>query len=208
MISNIITILTSFITHTISVLGYPGVALLMCIESAAIPLPSEIIMPFAGFLVFSHRFSLLGIALAGGVGSAIGSAITYYIGLKGGRPFILKYGKYVLISHNDLEIADKFFARYGSLSTFLGRLLPVVRTYISIPAGISRVPFWKFLWYSFLGSFLWSLPLGYFGMKLGENWTTLREKLHGFDTAIIILIFLGAVWWVYRHIKNLKNPLT
>jgi membrane protein DedA with SNARE-associated domain len=205
MIPSILSILTNFIVHTISVLGYPGVALLMLIESAAIPLPSEIIMPFAGFLVASGRFNLFGIALAGGIGSAIGSAITYWVGLTGGRPFILKYGKYVLISQHDLEISDRFFAKYGSLSTFIGRLLPVVRTYISIPAGISKVPFWKFIFYSFLGSFLWSLPLGFLGMKLGQNWSTLREKLHGFDTTIIVLIVMGIIFWIYRHIKQSRK---
>lgn len=177
----------------------------MAIESAAIPLPSEIIAPFAGYLVFEGRFSLWGVALAGGVGSAIGSAVTYWIGVKGGRPFVERYGKYVLVSTHDLDIADKFFAKYGSLSTFIGRLLPVVRTFISIPAGVARVPFWKFLWYSFIGSVIWTWLLAYFGMKLGENWSTLREKLHGFDTTIIILIIIGGAYWVYRHVKHLKE---
>ena len=130
-----------------------------------------------------------------------GSFITYEIGKLGGRPIIEKYGKYILISKHDLDMADRFFAKYGNLSTFIGRLLPVVRTFISLPAGISRVPRAPFLFYSFIGSVIWTYILAYFGMKLGENWNTLRDKLHGFDTAIIILIILGAIWWVYRHIK-------
>ncbi len=204
MIENIISVLTNFIVNTISTLGYPGVALLMAIESACIPLPSEIIAPFAGYLVYLNRFSLWGVALAGGVGSMVGSFITYEIGKFGGRPLIEKYGKYILISKHDLDLADKFFAKYGSWSTFIGRLLPVVRTFISLPAGIARVPRVPFLIYSFVGSVIWTYILAYFGMKLGENWNTLRDRLHGFDVAIIILILIGGVWWVYRHVRSSK----
>jgi membrane protein DedA with SNARE-associated domain len=201
MISEIISYLTTFIIHVISSAGYTGVALLMAIESAAIPLPSEIIMPFAGFLVSQDRFSLFGVALAGGIGSALGSALTYAIGRFGGRPFIERYGKYFLISSRDLEISDRFFARFGGLSSFIGRLLPVVRTFISIPAGIAKVNFLKFLFYSFLGSVFWSLLLAYFGMKLGPAWVSLRERFHWLDYLIAGIIVLGAVWWIVRHIR-------
>lgn len=205
MISNLLSALTNLIIHTISSLGYLGVVLLMAIESACVPLPSEIIVPFAGFLAGTGRFTLFGVALAGGVGSAIGSAVMYYIGLKGGRPLVEKYGKYLFISHHDLNLADKFFARYGGASTFIGRLLPVVRTFISLPAGIERVPFWKFLWYSFLGSFIWSYVLGYAGMKLGQNWNTLRDKFHYLDIVIVLAIIIGAVWWMQRHIRHSRS---
>jgi membrane protein DedA with SNARE-associated domain len=205
MLEHIISVLTNFIVNIISSLGYPGVALLMGIESACIPLPSEIIAPFAGYLAYAGKFSLWGIALAGGIGSMIGSWVTYEIGKHGGRPLVEKYGKYILISRHDLDIADKFFAKHGNLSTFIGRLLPVVRTFISLPAGISRVPLKSFLAYSFIGSVIWTYLLAYFGMKLGENWSILRDKLHGFDTAIIILIILGGIWWVWRHIKITKQ---
>ena len=199
MISQLITILTNLIIYIISAGGYFGVGLLMALESACIPIPSEIIMPFAGYLVYSGRFSLFGIALAGGIGSSIGSVITYWIGMYGGRPFIERFGKYVLVSKHDLDIADRFFAKYGKLSTFIGRLLPVVRTFISIPAGIARVPFWNFLFYSFVGSFLWSGLLGYFGLKLGPEWVILRERAHFLDVVIIVVIVVGTVWWVWRH---------
>jgi membrane protein DedA with SNARE-associated domain len=199
MIEHIISVLTNFIIQVISTLGYTGVAVLMGIESACIPLPSEIIAPFAGFLVFKGQFSLIGVAMAGGVGSMAGSWLTYEIGLRKGRPFVEKYGKWILISKHDLDIADKFFAKYGNLSTFIGRLLPVVRTFISLPAGIAKVPLLPFLFYSFLGSLMWTYVLAYFGMKLGENWDSLRDKLHGFDTAIIVLIIIGGMWWVWRH---------
>lgn len=200
--TNILGLLTNLVIYIISTLGYAGVGLLMAIESACIPLPSEIIAPFAGFLVFTGRFSLWGVALAGGVGSMLGSWLTYEIGKYGGRPLVEKYGKYILISRHDLDIADRFFVKYGSFSTFVGRLLPVVRTFISLPAGIAKVPLKKFLIYSFIGSVIWTYLLAYLGMKLGENWNTLRDKLHGFDTAIIVIIVLGAAWWVWRHVKN------
>ncbi len=202
MLSHIIDILTNFIISVISHGGYPGVALLMAIESAAIPLPSEIIMPFAGFLVAEGRFTLFGISMAGAVGSAVGSAITYWIGRYGGRPLIERYGKYILISTHDLDIADRFFLKYGLLSTFIGRLLPVFRTFISVPAGIAKVNFPMFLLYSFVGSFLWSGLLGYFGLKLGPQWMELRERAHGFDVAIIVIIIAGGIWWVYRHFRQ------
>src|SRR3989344_6995933 len=134
MLTNLILAITNFITSTIDQLGYAGVALLMAIESAAIPLPSEIIMPFAGFLVESGRFTLVGLSIAGAVGSVIGSVITYALGYYGGRPLIIKYGRYVLISEHDLHLTEKFFQKFGKLSTFIGRLLPIVRTFISIPA--------------------------------------------------------------------------
>lgn len=204
MISQLLTIVTNFVVHTISSLGYLGVILLMAIESACIPLPSEIIIPFAGFLAGTGRFTLFGVAMAGGVGSAIGSAVMYYIGLKGGRPLVEKYGRYIFISYHDLNLADKFFTRYGGASTFIGRLLPVVRTFISLPAGIERVPFWKFLWYSFLGSFIWSYALGYAGMKLGQNWDMLRDKFHYLDIVIVLAIALCAVWWIQKHVRQSK----
>lgn len=202
MTENVIAVITSFIVRTISAFGYVGIAALMGIESACVPLPSEIIAPFAGFLVSTGRFSLWGVALAGGLGSMFGSWLTYEIGKWGGRPFVEKYGKYILISHYDLDLADKFFEKYGHLSTFIGRLLPVVRTFISLPAGIARVRLGPFLLYSFVGSVIWTYILAFFGMKLGENWSVLRNKLHGFDTIIIILIIVGAVWWIWRHLKR------
>jgi membrane protein DedA with SNARE-associated domain len=202
MITTIINALTVFIIHVISQAGYAGVAGLMAIESAAIPLPSEVIMPFAGYLAGEGRFNLFWLAIAGGLGSAAGSAITYWIGRYGGRPLIERYGKYLLISRHDLDLADNFFARFGALSTFIGRLLPVVRTFISIPAGIARVRFLPFILYSFIGSVLWSLLLAYFGFRLGSEWMQLREKIHGVDYAIAALIVIAAVWWVWRHFRS------
>lgn len=188
--------------HVINSLGYTGVALLMAIESANIPLPSEIIMPFAGFLVAEGHLNLWLVGLAGGVGCVLGSVVSYWIGAWGGRPLIEKYGKYILISHHDLDLADRWFQKRGEMTVFVGRLLPVVRTFISFPAGISKMHFWRFVLYSFLGSVPWSLALAYLGQKLGENWESLRRYFHGFDWAILALIIIGIIWYVRRHIKN------
>ena len=174
----------------------------MAIESACIPLPSEIIAPFAGYLAFTGRFTLLGIAIAGGVGSMLGSWITYEIGKHHGRRFVEKYGKWILVSHEDLELADHFFKRFGHLSTFIGRLLPVIRTFISLPAGVAKVPKIPFLIYSFVGSVIWTYFLAFLGMKLGENWNTLRDKFHNLDLVIVVLIVIGIAWWIYRHARN------
>jgi membrane protein DedA with SNARE-associated domain len=200
-----ISFLTTFIINIISRLGYAGVGLLMAIESACIPLPSEVIAPFAGFLVSMGRFNLFGVALVGGLGSTVGSWIVYEIGKYGGRPLVEKYGKWFLISTRDIENADIFFDKYGSLSTFIGRLLPVVRTFISLPAGIARVPKKTFLLYSFIGSFIWTLFLAFLGLKLGQNWITLQDKFHWLDTVVVLLVIIGVFYWIYRHFKHSKN---
>lgn len=202
MITDLILAITDFITSTINHLGYPGVALLMAIESAAIPLPSEIIMPFSGFLVEGGRFSLMGLGLAGAIGSVIGSVITYALGFYGGRPLILKYGKYVLISEHDLNLTEKFFQRFGFASVFLGRILPVVRTFISIPAGIGKVAFWPFVATAFAGSFIWSYFLAWLGMRLGENWHSLEAYFRKFDLLIGIVLIIFIIYWIRRHKKN------
>jgi len=206
MIEQILSAVTNFIMSVIDSSGYIGVALLMAIESAAIPLPSEVIMPFAGFLASEGRFTLFGISLAGAAGSVLGSWATYFLGKYGGRPLIVKYGRWVLITEHDLNLADNFFAKYGTWAAFIGRVLPVIRTYISIPAGIARVKFWSFTIATFVGSFIWSYLLGWIGFKLGENWESLSGYFHQVDWIIAILIVIGAAWWVRRHWKNrVKN---
>jgi len=198
----IISALSHFVINTISSMGYLGIVLLMGIESANIPLPSEVIMPFSGFLVSTGKFNLFWVAIAGGLGCLWGSLLSYWVGAKGGRPLIEKYGKYILISKHDLDIADKWFSKWGMGAVFVGRLLPVIRTFISFPAGIARVNlFWFSLW-TFVGSVIWSYFLGWIGFKLGENWDSLKDYFHKFDTVIGIFIILGIVWYVWRHIKN------
>lgn len=205
MIAKIIEILAGFIIWGISLLGYSGVALMMAIESACIPLPSEIIMPFSGYLVYQGQFSLWGVSLAGALGCVVGSAFAYWIGYIGGRPLAEKYGRYVLVTKHDLNLADNFFKKYGNTAVFISRLLPVVRTFISLPAGIARMNFGQFITYTFLGSLPFCFFLAYVGKKMGENWNTLGMYFHKFDIAIGIIILIGAVWFVKRHINIRKN---
>ena len=202
MLEKIILLLSGFIIATITRLGYGGIVLLMGIESACIPLPSEIIMPFSGYLVFKNEFTLLGVALFGAIGCVLGSLLAYVIGAYGGRSLVYKYGSYVLISHHDLNLADRWFARHGGITVFVGRLLPVIRTFIALPAGISRMPLLPFVIYTFAGSFIWCYALAWIGLKLGENWNTLGTYFHKFDTAIAVLLVIAAAWYIRRHWKH------
>src|SRR5678815_4590877 len=170
MVAKIIGILSSFIVATISALGYSGVVLLMAIESACIPLPSEIIMPFSGYLVSRGEMNLWGVGIAGAVGCVLGSLVAYWVGMYGGRPMIEKYGKYILLSRHDLDIADRWFAKYGEAIVFVSRLLPAIRTFIAFPAGVARMNLTRFVIYTFAGSLPWCLALAYVGQKLGEQW--------------------------------------
>jgi len=202
MLTSLVEMLGRFVIAVISQAGYPGIVLLMGIESACIPLPSEIIMPFSGYLVYTGRFKLAWVALAGAVGCNVGSLVAYYVGALGGRPLAEKYGRYVLVTRHDLELADRWFARYGDWAVFFARLLPVVRTFIALPAGVARMNFLRFNVYTFLGSLPWCLALAYAGLKLGERWTILRQYFHRFDTAILILIVIGGAWFVRNRWKN------
>ena len=205
MLEHIIEILAGFIIATIAATGLFGVALMMAIESACIPLPSEIIMPFAGYLASTGQFSLVAAATAGAIGCNIGSAVAYAIGRHGGRRFVERWGGYFLVTHRDLEWADRFFARYGSAAVFIARLLPVVRTFIALPAGISGMPLVKFHVYTFLGSWPWCFGLAYAGYHLGKAWESnpeLRAFMHRFDAVIIVAITIAAIWYVRRHWRH------
>lgn len=186
-------------------MGAAGVALLMAIESANIPLPSEAILPFAGYLVSKGVLGFHVAAFAGAIGCVIGSVPSYYLGYFGGRPFVEKYGKWFLISHKDLETADKWATKYGDISFFICRMLPVVRTFISLPAGILRANFPKFITYTFIGSLIWSYVLVFVGVKLGEHREALKAVWHKFDIAIVAIILVLGVLYVTRHIKHLKE---
>jgi membrane protein DedA with SNARE-associated domain len=195
----ILVLLATFVIWIISTLGYAGIVVAMAIESACIPLPSEVIMPFSGYLVSQGRFSLWGVSVAGALGCTLGSAVAYAAGAYGGRPFIVEYGRYFLISAHDLDRADRWFARYGMAATFISRLLPVIRTFISLPAGIARVPFIPFLAYAFLGSLPWSWVLAYVGMLLGEHWERVGGVLHSLDVVIVLALVAGVAWFLWRH---------
>jgi membrane protein DedA with SNARE-associated domain len=201
MVDSILQPIAEWVIAVISSMGYPGIVLLMAIESACIPLPSEMIMPFSGYLVHTGRFDLHAASLAGALGCAIGSAAAYWVGIWGGRPFLEKYGRYVLIRRKDLDAADRFFERWGMWAVFLARLLPIIRTFISLPAGISRMPFIPFLVLSFVGSVPWCYLLAYVGKVLGENWQSIRSYFHGADAMIGIALAAGFAFWLWHHLK-------
>jgi membrane protein DedA with SNARE-associated domain len=196
--------LTGIISSWYLTAGYFGILLAMAIESCCIPLPSELVMPAAGYFVvrYPERFSLPGVALAGAIGCLIGSAAAYWIGRTGGRLLLLRYGRYILISQADSDRADRLFQRHGSAVTFFSRLLPVVRTYISLPAGIARMDFARFCAYTVLGSLPWCLALAWVGTKLGENSKTLGAVFHGLDAVILVVLVVAVSLYVWRHIRH------
>jgi len=213
MIDKIIATLAGFIIAVISKAGYLGVLLLMTIESACIPLPSEIIMPFAGYLVYSGQsdplthlpFNLVLVATAGALGCNLGSVIAYEIGCYGGRPLVERYGSYVFLGRHELEMAERFFKRFGAAAVLIGRLLPVIRTFIALPAGVARMPRLRFHVYTFIGSWPWCFALAWIGMKLGERWDKdprLKLWFHRLDLVIILLLLAGITWFVWSHWKG------
>jgi membrane protein DedA with SNARE-associated domain len=202
MVEKIFAVLFLLIKSVVGTTGYSGIALLMAIESACIPLPSELIMPFAGYLVFEGAMKLVWVATAGAIGCNLGSLVAYEIGYSGGRRLVEKYGAYILLSRRELDWADRFFDRRGEAAVFVGRLLPIVRTFIALPAGVARMPRGKFHIYTFLGSWPWCFALAYFGMKLGENWRTMGKYFHQFDIVIGGLLAVGIVWFVWSHWQN------
>lgn len=189
-------------------MGWPGVVVLMALESACIPIPSEVIMPLAGWMLVRDR----GLGLAdtvvagfyGALGCTLGSLVAYVVGANGGRAALLRYGRFLLITPHDIEAADRWFARYGDLAIFLSRLMPVVRTFISFPAGVARMHLGKFTLYTFAGSFPWCWGLAVGGYLLGEHWERLRAVMRPFDIPIILAFLLLAGLYVYRHLQMTK----
>lgn len=211
MISHIIENLSAFIIAVISAMGYGGIVLLMAIESACIPLPSEVIMPFSGYLVYTGRFSLVWVATFGALGCNLGSLLAYYIGYYGGRPLVERYGSYIFLNKNELDWADRFFDKRGDWAVLIARLLPVVRTFIAMPAGIARMKQVRFHVFTFIGSWPWCFFLAWIGMRLGEKWHTdprLKEWFHRFDAVILGVILVGIVWFVWTHWKHRVRAAT
>lgn len=203
MITNFLEFLASFAVSLIDGFGYAGIVIGMAIESINIPLPSEVLMPFAGALVADGRFTFILVVLAGAIGNVIGSVGNYYLGKHGGRPFFERYGKYVLISRHDLDQADRWFAKYGLMTVFFTRMLPVVRTFISFPAGVSRVPLGQFIVLTFSGSLIWSTFLTYLGFSFGQNYdSVIRPFFHKFDLVIGLILLAAIVWYVVRHVRH------
>jgi len=197
--------LSSTVILIIERTSYVGIFVLMALESANIPIPSEIIMPFSGYLVFQEKFNFIWVVFWGALGNLIGSIVSYYLGFFGGRRFLEKYGRFLFVSEHDLNLADSWFKRYGTITIFASRVLPVVRTFISFPAGIAKMNIWKFSIYTFAGSFIWSYFLTYVGVIMGENWTQLEVYFRKFDWAIILIIIIGIGWWVMRHLRGKKQ---
>lgn len=205
MVTRLLSLVSQLILAVISAGGYLGIVLLMAIESACIPLPSEIIMPFSGYLVGLGRFTLWGVAVAGAVGCNLGSAVAYYVGARGGRPWLERYGRYVLITRRDLEWADRWFARYGEATIFFARLLPVIRTFIALPAGIARMSVWRFHLYTFLGSLPWCWVLAWLGLKFGEQWQeTIHPWFEKFDIVIGLVLLAAVAWFVWNRWRELR----
>ncbi|OGZ58692.1 MAG: hypothetical protein A3F94_00720 [Candidatus Spechtbacteria bacterium RIFCSPLOWO2_12_FULL_38_22] len=205
MINAVVTWLSALVMRTIESSGYLGVTVLMVLESANIPIPSEIIMPFSGFLVTRGIFVLWLLIVVGALGNLVGSLLSYYLGVYGGRKFLEKYGRFIFIHKRDIELADKLFARWGSSVVFFSRILPIVRTFISFPAGIARMNIWKFSFYTLAGSLIWSALLAYVGFWAGENWHFLSPYFRKFDWLIVSLVLVGTVWWVTRYVRKIRD---
>jgi len=208
MNEKILALLVEFITHVIDVGGYAGIVALMGIESACIPLPSEIIMPFAGYVVYLGHFNLYLAATAGAAGCNLGSAIAYWVGAKGGRPLVERYGRWVLVSHRDLEWVTQFFERYGSITVLVARLMPIVRTFIAFPAGIAKMSQARFHVYTFIGSWPWCFALAYAGMKLGERWHTdprFEQWFHRFHLVVEVGLLAIFLWFLWAHLSRRRT---
>ncbi|MDD2807866.1 MAG: DedA family protein [Patescibacteria group bacterium] len=202
MISYLIDLLVNFAISFIGFFGYGGIFILMLLESCGVPIPSEVTLPFGGFLVAAGTMSFWLVVAAGTLGNLLGSLLAYWIGSRGGRPLIEKYGRYMLISKHDLDLADDWFKRYGNWTVFFGRLLPVIRTYISFPAGVAKMDVKKFSLYTVLGVLPWSILFTWLGVKLGDRWETIREQLHNFDLLIALVVVLLLAAYVWRHLKH------
>jgi len=208
MVTRFLIFVSQFITAVISASGYAGVALLMAMNAACIPVPSEITMPFAGYLVAEGRFNLWWLALVGAAGYSAGANAAYWGGALGGRPFIERYGRYILLSQRDLAWAEGWFTRHGDITVFVAPLLPVVRSFIAVPAGMARMNLVRFNLFTFLGCLPWSLGLAYLGLVFGANWEgSIRPWFQKFDLAIGVLLLAAAAWFFYSRREELRALL-
>jgi membrane protein DedA with SNARE-associated domain len=185
--------------------AYTVVFLLMALQSACIPIPSEIIMPFAGYKLAHDWAGLVLVATVASIASNIGSIPAYWLGAAGGRPMVERYGRYILLNRRDLDLAERFFNRYGSITVLVGRMLPIVRTFIAFPAGIAKMNQVRFHIYTFIGSWPWCFVLAYIGMKLGNHWDTdphFKAVFHRFQFGVEVVLVIGIVWFLWTHWKN------
>lgn len=210
MLAALEAIVIPFLEGLYTSFGYAGVVIAMAIESAAIPLPSELILPFAGWVVSrglpepltGAPWTYWGAVIAGVIGNTLGSLVAYAVGSYGGRPILERWGKYVLISRHDLDVADRWFARWGEATVFFSRMLPIVRTFISVPAGIARMSLWRFVVFSVLGAVPWVMLLVWGGVVLGDNWLQLKESLRGLDSLVAAALLLLVGLFVWRHLRG------
>ena len=208
MVEHILGILATFVISIIEATGYLGVMLLMAIESMCVPLPSELIMPFAGYLVSQDKMNLYLAATAGALGCNLGSIVAYEAGKRGGRPIVERWGKFLLIGPDELDAADRFFARWGKSAVFVGRLLPVIRTFIAFPAGVARMPLVPFHIYTFAGSWPFCFALTWLGMKLGEAWDSdprVKAAFHSADAVIGVVLVIAIVWYVRHRLRAIRK---
>jgi len=204
--------ITQWIANTavafIAATSYPGIFLLMVLESMVFPVPSEAVMPFAGFLIVTGQFTFTGVIIASTLGSIVGSLASYAMGFYGGKPFIKRFGKYLLLDTHDLEITERFFAKRGELTIFISRFIPVIRHMISIPAGLGKMNIWKFLLYTVLGAGMWNAFLTYVGFKLKENWTEVMTYSHTIDIVVVAVLGLAFLYYAYKVYLNLTKKNT
>ena len=195
----------SLLVGAIATGGYASVILLMAIQSACIPIPSEVIMPLAGYALAHTQLDLIILATVASLASNLGSIPAYWVGARGGRPMVERYGSYLLLSRRDLDLVDRFFDHYGSITVLIGRMLPIVRTFIAFPAGVAKMNQFRFHLYTFIGSWPWCYALAYVGMKLGDRWESdprFKAIFHRFHLAVELVLLAGIIWFVYTHWKN------
>jgi membrane protein DedA with SNARE-associated domain len=202
MIEGVLGGLVSFVTDFISTTGYIGILVTMAADAFNIPLPSELVLGFTGYLVSTGRFNLWWAVLFASLGSTLGSIASYWLGRWGGRPFIERYGKFVLVTRRDLATADRLFKKYGDAIAFFSRVIPLLRTFISLPAGVARMDFKRFALFTFIGSVPWSLLVIYIGQLVGENYSVIQERFDGAEYVVLIGLVLAIIAWVARFIRE------
>ena len=201
MSEKLIAAFVAFIAAT----GYPGVVLLMAIQSACIPIPSEVILPVAGYALAHSQAQLILLATLASLGCNLGSIPAYWVGARGGRPMVERFGGYVLLSRRDLDLVHHFFEKYGSITVLIGRMLPIVRTFIALPAGIAKMNQFRFHLYTFIGSWPWCYVLALIGLRLGSRFDTdprFKSVFHRFHIGVEAVLLLGMIWFVSSHWKN------
>jgi membrane protein DedA with SNARE-associated domain len=205
VLSQVLASIGQFAVNAISSLGYVGVFFMMMLESMVFPLPSELVMPFAGYLISTGEFTFLMVFVFSSMGSLAGSSLSYAIGRFGGKGFLRRYGKYLLLDEDDLKSSEEYFRKKGEITILIGRMIPVVRHLISIPAGFANMKFWKFILYTFLGASIWNMFLAYLGYLFGKNWATIRHYTEYLSIVVAILLVLGFAYFAYKHVYSKRK---